>query len=129
MLPSFTENNYLILYGIRGWETNKTSSMSNKWGIWENIKLISNKTYNLQLNHLSNSVKYWSFTLLIMHYFVYRSLCFSLSALWSLCSCLLYAPWLFVCSFGTNLSGGRAFSTERPHWLNSFWLTQLSTYV
>ena len=46
-----------------------------KKGIWENIKHFKNK---LQSSNLSNSVKYWSFTLLIMHYFVYGSLCFSL---------------------------------------------------
>ena len=54
-----------------------------------------------------------------MHYFVYGSLCFSLCS--SVC-----AGWLFVCSFGTNLSAVRAFSAERPHWLIRFWLTQLS---
>ena len=52
-----------------------------KTGIWEikntNFK---NKTYILQSNNLSNSLKNWYFTLLIMHYFVYGSLCFSLSA-------------------------------------------------
>ena len=98
-------------------ETNRTSQMSNK------------NTSKMQSKNLSKSVKYWSFTLLIMHYlFVcFCSLCFSLSTQTS--AFLICARWLFVCRFDTNLSGGRAFSAERPHWLISFWLTQLSTYV
>ena len=69
------------MYGIRfvPKETNKTSSMSNKnRNLREHKTDFKNKTYNLKSNNLSNSVKYWSFTLLIMHYFVYGSLYFSL---------------------------------------------------
>ena len=77
-----------------------------KKGIWENIKHFKNK---LQSSNLSNSVKYWSFTLLIMHYFVYGSLCFSLwlSALRSLCSSVSFAlpDFLFAVLAQTSRMG------------------------
>ena len=75
-----------------------------------------NKTCNLQSNKLSNSVKYWSFTPLIMHYFVYGSLLFSLSnqtfaltlSFQSLCSSVSFALpdfWFAVLAQTSQMGG------------------------
>ena len=107
-------------------ETNKTTYMSNKNRILREHKTnFKTKNYNLQSNNVSNSVKYWSFTLLIMHYSVYFC--------WSLCNSVSFAlpDFLFVfpdflfAILAHNL-GGRAFLAECPHWLIVFWLTQLN---
>ena len=61
---------------------------------------LKNETYNLQSNNLSNSVKFWSFILLLMHYFLYSSLCFSLHS--DFCTdsqlCGLFATHSRLCS-------------------------------
>ena len=108
--------------------------MSNKNRNLREHKLIHSKIKLRTCNQIICQIG----SLLIMHHFFYSSLCWSLSAQTfaltcsfavSLQLCLVCTLWLFVCSSGTNLSGGRDFSAERPHWLIRFWLTQLSTYV